>query len=242
MTIAFQKGHYVARFAVSPEDVAICQQLRHLCFFGVPGRDADHFDAKCRHLMVETGRGRLVGTMRLFEIPAGRQIHDGYVAQFYDLTGLAAIDKPMIELGRFCVAPDVMDAEVLRLVWTALTQLVDASDVAILFGCTSFSGIDPAPYSRCFAHLAARHLGPVSLRPKPIASDVVSFAQLDQNGTTPMPPLLRSYLGMGGWVGDYAVIDQMMNTLHVFTCLDVSAVPAGRARALRALAQDAPLS
>ena len=51
-----------------------------------------------------------------------------------------------------------------------------------------------------------------------------------------LPPLLRSYLGLGGWVGDHAVIDKVMNTVHVFTALSVDAVPAARARALRALA------
>ena len=49
-----------------------------------------------------------------------------------------------------------------------------------------------------------------------------------------MPPLLRSYLAMGGWVSDHAVIDRDLGTLHVFTGLEISAVPAARARFLRA--------
>jgi L-ornithine Nalpha-acyltransferase len=52
-----------------------------------------------------------------------------------------------------------------------------------------------------------------------------------------MPPLLRSYLMMGGWVSDHAVIDRQMGTHHVFTGLQIAAIPAGRARLLRALAQ-----
>ena len=35
-----------------------------------------------------------------------------------------------------------------------------------------------------------------------------------------MPPLLRAYLLMG-WVSDHAVIDNKLNTLHVFTGLEV---------------------
>ena len=46
-----------------------------------------------------------------------------------------------------------------------------------------------------------------------------------------MPPLLRSYLAMGGWVSDHAVVDRDLDTLHVFTGLEIGAIPPARARA-----------
>lgn len=51
-----------------------------------------------------------------------------------------------------------------------------------------------------------------------------------------IPPLLRAYLAMGGRVGQEAVIDRDLDTLHVFTLVDVAAMPAGRLAALQALA------
>ncbi len=54
-----------------------------------------------------------------------------------------------------------------------------------------------------------------------------------------MPPLLRSYLAMGGRVSDHAVIDAQMNTLHVFTGLEIAVIPPRRKRLLRAIAQSA---
>ncbi|MEO1331759.1 MAG: ornithine-acyl-ACP acyltransferase, partial [Pseudomonadota bacterium] len=48
-----------------------------------------------------------------------------------------------------------------------------------------------------------------------------------------MPPLLRGYLSLGGWVSDHAVIDPELNTLHVFTGVEVKRVPKSRARLLR---------
>mgnify|MGYP006206379873 CR=1 FL=1 len=51
-----------------------------------------------------------------------------------------------------------------------------------------------------------------------------------------MPPLLKTYLLMGGWVSDHAVVDRDLNTLHVFTGLEIRAIPEGRARALRMVA------
>ncbi|MGJ8586935.1 MAG: GNAT family N-acetyltransferase [Yoonia sp.] len=241
MTISFQSGLYAARFARTDGDLAACQRLRHQCFFGREGRDADTYDAICAHVMVEDQAGRLMATARLLEIATGAEIGNGYAAGHYDLSGLATCDAPMIEVGRFCIAADASDADVLRVAWGALTGLVDTRGIAFLFGCTSFAGTDPAPYGQAFARLAARHLGPAPLRPSIKSSDVVRFADMPRAGTVPMPPLLRTYLAMGGWVSDHAVIDRVMQTMHVFTCLEVASVPPARAAALRALAQTASL-
>ena len=241
MTIPLHQGRYAARFACNAADVTACQRLRHQCFKGRTGVDADRLDAICRHMMVEDQSGRLVAALRLFEIGSRCDLARSYAAQSYDLSGFACT-HPMIEIGRFCTAPDVMDADVLRVAWGALTRLVDETDTAVLFGCTSFQGIDPAPYGRAFARLMAKHQGPDSLRPPAIAPQRIALRDIPNAGPAPLPSLLRTYLAMGGWVGEHAVIDTAMNTMHVFTCLEVAMVPPARAAALRALAQAHALS
>jgi len=75
------------------------------------------------------------------------------------------------------------------------------------------------------------------------APDVVRFVAPpckisdEKQAWASLPPLLRSYLAMGGWVSDHAVVDENMNSLHVFTGLDISAIPPARARLLRAVAK-----
>ncbi|MEL6681271.1 MAG: GNAT family N-acyltransferase [Pseudomonadota bacterium] len=234
MTIPFQKGRYRVRFAAGTDDLQACQGLRHHCFFGVPGFDADAFDVAARHVMVEEAEGRLVATMRLSFGPAG------YAAQFYDLTGLAALNVPMLEVGRFCIAPDVQDADILRVIWGALTAFVDAHQVQFLFGCTSFAGTDPSVYGRTLAMLA-RRAAPDALRPAARGA-AKALTDCPSTGTAPLPPLLRTYLAMGGWVGPDLVIDHAMGTMHVFTCVEVAKVPSARARALRTLAQATALT
>ncbi len=59
-----------------------------------------------------------------------------------------------------------------------------------------------------------------------------------RSGLAALPPLLRTYLGMGGWVSDHAVIDRDLDTLHVFTAVEIAKIPPARARALRAIAAD----
>jgi len=242
MTIPFQKTRYDVRFAAKPADVRACQALRYRCFFGGQGVDQDQFDAQCRHLMVTDQNDRLVATVRLFEMENGTKICRSYAAQYYDLKALSFLSAPLIEIGRFCITDDVLDVDVLRVAWAALTLRVDAIGAAVLFGCTSFQGTDPATYGQSFARLLLKHLGPDHLRPGPLARAAIPLAGLSSAGTDPMPPLLRTYLAMGGWVSDHAVVDASMNTMHVFTCLEVENVPPARARALRALAKTCPLA
>lgn len=242
MTFLFHKGCYDVRFASTRAELAACQRLRQQCFYGREGLDQDRFDTQCRHLMMTDRTGAVVATARLFVMKSGSEIGQSAAALSYDLAGLSENAKPMLEVGRFCIAPHVLDTDVLRIAWGALTRIVDAEDIAILFGCTSFAGTDPTHYGNTFARLQARHLGPAHQRPGQKAREVIPFATCPQSGSDPMPPLLRTYLAMGGWVGDHAVVDQDMKTLHVFTCLPVADVPCARARALRALAEDARLT
>lgn len=246
------KGCYRVRPAAGPADIAACQALRHLAFHlpqpALRGgaadapRDADDFDPLCTHVMIEDLRaGTLVGCFRMLEWPDGRQIGQSYAAQFYDLAALAAFPDPMVEIGRFCIHPACHDPDVLRLGWAALTRHVDAVGIQMMFGCTSFHGTDPQAYLDAFAVLRAAHLAPPAWRPGIKAPQVFRFgarvrrAPDRRRGLQAMPPLLRTYLVMGGWVSDHAVIDAQMNTLHVFTGLEVRAIPDARKRLLRAV-------
>ena len=57
-----------------------------------------------------------------------------------------------------------------------------------------------------------------------------------KRATLAMPPLLRTYLLMGGLVSVQAVVDRDLNTLHVFTGLEIGAIPPARVRLLRGVA------
>ncbi len=233
------RGLYAAHLARSDADIAAALTLRQLVFRtrrGLPDTsDADAYDTACDHILVTTPHGTLVACCRVLRLTSGAVVQNSYSAQFYDLTPLHQIPDPMIELGRFCLHPDHPDPDILRLVWGLLTRLVDADRARLLFGCTSFDGADPALHRPALAWLARNHLHPVAAR----SADHIALAPLAAfapDRPPALPPLLRTYLAMGGWVSDHAVIDRDLNTLHVLTALDVTAVPPARARALRALA------
>ncbi|MDM7458058.1 MAG: GNAT family N-acyltransferase [Paracoccus sp. (in: a-proteobacteria)] len=206
--------------------------------------DQDDLDGQCLHLLVEDLQtGDLVSCCRLLPLVDGSQIQRSYSAQFYDLSALAGFDGPMLEIGRFCIHPDRADPDILRIAWAALTQFVATNDVQMLFGCSSFIGCEPEPHTPAFAILARNHLAPKRWWPRVKAPRIFRFARLrraaggdGRAGLMAMPPLLRSYLAMGGWVSDHAVVDTTLRTMHVFTGLEVGAIPAARRRLLVALA------
>lgn len=241
--LTLTKGRYTARFAETPADVTAAQALRHLCFRGGPGLDADGFDPICRHVLVEDAAGALVCCFRLLPLNSGCEIGRSYSAQYYDLAALEAFDKPMVEMGRFCMHPDHHDPDILRIAWGALTRYVDDEGIGMLFGCSSFKGTRADPYLDAFAKLRAGHLAPPRWWPRVKAPRVFRFARRlaqrepdAKRAALTMPPLLRTYLMMGGWVSDHAVVDGDLDTLHVFTGLEIGAIPAARARALRMVA------
>ncbi|WP_424967629.1 GNAT family N-acetyltransferase [Dinoroseobacter sp. S375] len=243
------KGRYAARHAETEAEIAACQRLRHLSFVDgtgaaarKDGRDCDAFDAACSHIMVEEiATGTLVCCFRILPLAHGADIARSYSAQFYELSALESFEGPIIELGRFCIHPDHTDPDILRIAWAALTAYVDAHDVKLLFGCSSFQGTDSARYRDAFALLTEKHLAPPRWLPRVKAPRVFPFAtglarvKPDlKRAMQAMPPLLRTYLLMGGWVSDHAVVDRDLNTLHVFTGLEIGAIPPARARLLRA--------
>lgn len=244
------KARHICRMAESDADLHAARALRHACFIAdtgaaqrADGLDKDAFDAVCSHVLVqERATSRLVATFRFLPLTSGADIGRSYAAQYYDLDALRAYDKPMVEMGRFCVAQDVRDPDVLRAAWGAMTTYVDREGVGMLFGCSSFHGTEPQAYADAFAMLKERHLAPKRWLPRIKAPKVFNFAKALRKradraqALRTMPPLLRSYLTMGGWVSDHAVVDPDMNTLHVFTGLEIGAIPPARARALRAVA------
>jgi L-ornithine Nalpha-acyltransferase len=246
----FIGGRYRARLADTRDDVVACQRLRYLAFIEARGlapahqadrRDEDEFDAHCRHMMVEEARsGQLVCCFRMMPFESGAEIAHSYSAKWYELDGLKDYPGRLVEMGRFCVHPAHKDPAILRVAWNAMTRYVDEQEIGLLFGCSSFYGLDAEAYSDAFALLKERHLAPKRWLPRVKAPKVFRFARALRLrrpdmalALRRMPPLLRTYLMMGGWVSDHAVIDENLNTLHVFTCIEIARVPEARARQLR---------
>lgn len=245
-----EKGRYRARLAETPDDLRAAQRLRWLCFIGRNGTpddgtliDQDALDASCGHMLVERiDSGQLVCCFRFLTLANGSQVQRSYSAQFYDLAALERFDGQMLELGRFCIHANDTDPDIIRTAWAALVRYVDAQGIGMLFGCSSFIGTEPKAHAAAFAMLRERHLAPRRWLPRIKAPNVFRFARVlrlmkpdPRQAMMAMPPLLRSYLAMGGWVSDHAVVDPALHTMHVFTGVEIRAIPPARRRLLQML-------
>lgn len=256
---AINRGRHTVRFTRDPDDVIAAQRLRFRAFIAArpgaamtgdraEGLDRDAFDDLCWHALVEDARsGELLCCFRLMRLAGGAEIGRSYSAQYYELSALADYPSPMVEMGRFCMAPGVRDPEVIRAAWGAMTNFVEAEGVELLFGCSSFEGVDAEAYMDAFAYLKERHLAPKRWLPRVKSPLVFAFAKAlrlrrpDMKlAMRRMPPLLRSYLLLGGWVSDHAVIDKDLNTLHVFTGVEINRVPQARRRLMERLTGAGP--
>ncbi|WP_269814323.1 GNAT family N-acyltransferase [Pseudogemmobacter bohemicus] len=234
------RGGMRARLAATAADHAAVMALRARAW---PGEGADPLDAVAAHLMIEGRDGALLAAMRV--LVSAQAAQESYSARFYDLTALAKAGKAraMLEPGRFSASP-AAGWEALRLTWAALARITLTSGAECLFGCASFPGADWQRHRAALALLAQGHQGPEALLPGCRAAEVVGYPALagpvtDRKAAlAALPPLLRFYLGLGGWVSDHAVVDRQLDTLHVFTCVELAKMPEARREALRALASD----
>ena len=225
------------RIGSANADIASARQLRARVFrgggAGSMNGETDPFDQKSSHVLVEDRQtGELCGCCRIFPVSSAENLAECYSARFYDLSALSAGQCPMLEIGRFCVHPSAGTPDVARLIWAAIAAIVDHRGVEMIFGATSFRGTSAHRYRDTFAYLARHHQPPEPWRVAANAPEVVSFPRERhpdwRRALKTMPPPLRSYLALGAWVSDHAVVDRDLNTLHVFTGLEVARVPKNR--------------
>jgi putative hemolysin len=90
-----------------------------------------------------------------------------------------------------------------------------------MFGCGSMHGTDPDELAPQLSYLYHNHLAPEALRPIALASRYVDMNRLAadafnaKRALASLPPLIKGYLRLGGFVGDGAVVDYEFNTTDV---------------------------
>jgi putative hemolysin len=230
-------GRLQVRLASSAEDIDAVQALRYRIFYETMGaqpspgmarlrRDSDPFDDICDHLMVldharGSGADAVVGTYRLIRREAARRCGRFYSAAEYDISRLVTYPGPVLELGRSCVDPAYRARAVMPLLWSGIAAYVFHYDIELMFGCASLPGTDPDQLAVPLSYLYHHRLAPPELRTRALPERYVDMRRLDPGSFDPertlsmLPPLIKGYLRLGGFVGDGAVIDHQFNTTDV---------------------------
>ena len=230
-------GNLGVRIATTAAEIDAVQALRYQVFYREMGahpepdiaasqRDSDAFDAVADHLVVVDhsigpGPEGVVGTYRLIRRAAAARIGRFYSSAEYDISMMERFPGEILELGRSCVAADHRSRAVMQLLWSGIAAYVFRHRIPLMFGCASLPGIDPDVLGVELTYLYFNHLAPEEIRPRALPDLYVDMRRVDPATIDPrralikLPPLIKGYLRLGGFIGDGAVIDRQFNTTDV---------------------------
>jgi putative hemolysin len=232
-----RSGNLGVRLAIEPAEIDAVQALRFRVFYQELGaradsdtttsqRDKDIYDTVADHLLVvdhELGEGpeSVVGGYRLIQRDAAQRIGHFYSSDEYDISRIEAIPGRILELGRSCVDNGYRNRSVMQLLWRGIAAYVFLHKIELMFGCASLPGIDPDALAPELTYLYYNHLAPAAIRPRALPHRYIEMRRLERDeidaraALTRLPPLIKGYLRLGGFVGDGAVIDPQFNTTDV---------------------------
>jgi putative hemolysin len=104
--------------------------------------------------------------------------------------------------------------------------------IDLMFGCASLPGTDPDRLAVPLTYLATQHLAPEAFRARAVPSRYVEMRRMDPAGYDPkrvlanLPPLIKGYLRLGGFIGEGAVIDHQFNTTDVCVVVKTDMITA----------------
>jgi putative hemolysin len=230
-------GNLGLRIARSPEELEAAQALRYRVFYDEMGaqpdaaaaassRDSDRYDAVADHLLVVDhdlgdGADAVVGTYRLIRREAADSIGRFYSADEYDITLIERFPGRVLELGRSCVDSAYRGRAAMQLLWRGIAAYVFAHNIDLMFGCASLPGTDVDALAAELTYLCANHLAPPDIRLRALPHRYVEMCRMDpaeidaRQVLVGLPPLIKGYLRLGGFVGDGAVVDHQFNTTDV---------------------------
>ena len=225
------------RLAVNQAELDAVQALRYRVFYEEMGarpdaatqashRDRDEYDAIADHLLVVDhdlgeGPGSVVGTYRLIREEAAGRHGRFYSESEYDISALRGFAGRKLELGRSCTATAYRSRSVMQLLWRGIAAYVFHYGIDLMFGCASLAGTDPDALSAELTYLATHHMAPAAIRPRALPGRYVEMRRAAPAGLDPkqallrLPPLIKGYLRLGGFVGEGAVIDDQFNTTDI---------------------------
>jgi putative hemolysin len=225
------------RLAESEDEMRAAQALRYRVFYegmaakptpemAAAKRDFDSFDAFCDHLLVfDAARGNgpdaVVGTYRVMRRDAAARRGQFYSRDEYDISKLVAYPGEILELGRSCIDAAYRNGKTMQILWRGIADYVLAHKIQLMFGCASLPGTDPDALALPLSYLYHHHLAPPPLRATALPARHVPMSRMAQSDVDArqalkiLPPLIKGYLRLGGFVGDGAVVDYEFGTTDV---------------------------
>ena len=238
--------HFILKIAEDEADRLAAERLRYEVFVAELGGDGplvdhtgrferDAFDPVFDHLILidkrrdQAALDHVVGVYRVLPGDRGARF---YSEDEYDLSVLTSGGRRLLELGRSCVHRDYRTGAALHLLWSGIADYTQKRGIEVLFGVASLHGTNIDQLAAPLSMLHHNHLAPKELRVRAQAEVYQSMELLPPDGIDrvaamrAVPALIKSYLKLGGFVGDGAFVDHAFNTTDVCLVIDVDRMPA----------------
>lgn len=220
----------VVGLARSAADIDAVQRLRYEVFshdlgavfpHATDGRDRDHYDQWCEHVIVREGvAGRIVGTYRILTPEQAVRAGGYYAESEFDIGSLARLRSGLVEVGRSCVHPDFRQGAAIMLLWSGVADVMRRGGYRYVLGCASVSLRDDGAAAAQVWRKVAGHLDdPQCLRVYPLHRYPVERLGHDLPAKT--PPLIKGYMKLGARVCGEPAWDPDFNTADLPVLLDV---------------------
>jgi putative hemolysin len=257
---SIRSGSLEVRLAQTLAEIEAAQRLRYAIFYQEMGakptlemaaasRDFDDYDTVCDHLLVIDHElpeeQSVVGTYRLIRREMAARRGSFYSASEFDVSRLADYPGEVLELGRACVAPPYRGRGI-NLLFRGIAGYVSRYNIELMFGCASLPGTDPEALALPLSYLYYYYLAPPALRAVAVPARHVEMRRRAQGQIEPatamleVPPLLKAYLRIGGFIGDGAVIDEQFHTTDVCVIVKTELITEKYARHYQPMAREAP--
>lgn len=238
---AIKAGGLEVRLAASAAEIEQAQRLRYRVFCEEMGAepsaearlsrmDIDVYDESCDHLLVvdneKSAGDYVVGTYRLLRKSALKPGQSFYTAGEYDISkALAFGEGELMELGRSCVHENYRTRAPMQLLWRGIAAYSARHNIKLMIGCASFPGSSHMQHEKELSYLYHNHLAPEEIRTKALPGLRKPMDSVPSSDCfNSLPPLIKGYLRLGGFVGDGAVEDLKYNTTDVCIVLKTDLV------------------
>jgi putative hemolysin len=257
---SFRSGCLEVRLAQTLAEIEAAQRLRYQIFYGEMAakptaemaaacRDFDDFDTVCDHLLVIDHElpedEAVVGTYRLIRREMAARRGSFYSASEFDVSRLADYPGEILELGRACVAPAYRGRGI-NLLFRGIAGYASRYNIELMFGCASLPGTDPQALALPLSYLYYYYLAPPALRASARTERYIDMRRIPSHEIDPavamfeVPPLLKAYLRLGGFIGDGAVIDEQFQTTDVCVIVKTDLITEKYARHYQPMARETP--
>ncbi|NLJ51770.1 MAG: GNAT family N-acetyltransferase [Alcaligenaceae bacterium] len=229
----------VLGIATTQEEVEAVQRLRYDVYTtemgvhfpdAIDGRDVDHFDQFCQHLVVmDTKEDLVVGTYRILTPENAVKAGGFYSESEFELTQMEHLRAELSECGRSCTHPDYRDGAVIMLLWSGLAQFLRYHNLRYLFGCASVSLLDEGVQASRVWQLAKQQMQEYADQPRvtPHEPYPIDLLEAKVSGDSErvrqsrMPALIKGYLKIGARICGEPAWDKDFNAVDYPVIVDI---------------------